>query len=118
MVRSGLLLVVLMSAVMMGVQAAAAEIKIATAGPMSGDHSWAGEQYQRGAGMAVADLNAKGGVLGQNVELIVGDDFCDPIRRWRSPANWSAMAWSLSPGICARTPRSRPRRSTKRQTSL
>ena len=28
--------------------------------------------------MAVADLNAKGGVLGQNVELIVGDDFCDP----------------------------------------
>jgi branched-chain amino acid transport system substrate-binding protein len=78
MVRSGLLLVVLMSAVMMGVQAAAAEIKIATAGPMSGDHSWAGEQYQRGAGMAVADLNAKGGVLGQNVELIVGDDFCDP----------------------------------------
>ena len=38
--------------------------------------------------MAVADLNAKGGVLGQNVELIVGDDFCDPIRRWRSPASW------------------------------
>ena len=28
--------------------------------------------------LAVADLNAKGGVLDQNVELIVGDDFCDP----------------------------------------
>ncbi len=25
----------------------------------------------------MADLNAKGGVLGQRVELIVGDDFCD-----------------------------------------
>ena len=33
---------------------------------------------QRGAEMAVEDLNAKGGVLGQRVELIVGDDFCDP----------------------------------------
>ena len=28
--------------------------------------------------LAVEDLNAKGGVLGQSVELIVGDDFCDP----------------------------------------
>ena len=30
-----------------------------------------------GAEMAVADLNATGGVLGQSVELIIGDDFCD-----------------------------------------
>jgi branched-chain amino acid transport system substrate-binding protein len=56
---------------------AGAEIRIGVAGPMSGPQSWGGEQFQRGAGMAVADLNAKGGVLGQNVELIVGDDFCD-----------------------------------------
>jgi branched-chain amino acid transport system substrate-binding protein len=28
--------------------------------------------------MAVEDLNAQGGVLGQKVELVVGDDFCDP----------------------------------------
>jgi branched-chain amino acid transport system substrate-binding protein len=55
-----------------------AEILIATASPMAGAHSWAGEQFERGAGMAVADLNAKGGVLGQKGELIVGDDFCDP----------------------------------------
>jgi branched-chain amino acid transport system substrate-binding protein len=61
-----------------GISAVQAEILIATAGPMSGDHSWAGEQYERGAGMAVADLNARGGVLGQSVKLIVGDDFCDP----------------------------------------
>ena len=59
-------------------RAAEAEIRIATASPMSGDHSWAGEQYERGAGMAVADLNARGGVLGQKIKLIVGDDFCDP----------------------------------------
>ncbi|MCE3250585.1 MAG: putative amino acid transporter, substrate-binding protein [Geminicoccaceae bacterium] len=45
---------------------------------MTGIYAWAGERYQRGAGLAVADLNARGGVLGQTVELIVGDDFCDP----------------------------------------
>ncbi|HEX3210233.1 MAG TPA: branched-chain amino acid ABC transporter substrate-binding protein [Geminicoccaceae bacterium] len=55
-----------------------AEIRIGVAGPMTGAYAWFGEQYQRGAGLAVADLNAKGGVLGQSVELIVGDDFCDP----------------------------------------
>ena len=44
---------------------------------MTGVYAWFGEQYQRGTGMAVEDLNAKGGVLGQRVELIVGDDFCD-----------------------------------------
>jgi branched-chain amino acid transport system substrate-binding protein len=62
----------------LGVRAAAAEIRIAVAGPMTGPMAWGGEQFERGARMAVADLNAKGGVLGQNVELIVGDDFCDP----------------------------------------
>ncbi|MGH6918411.1 MAG: branched-chain amino acid ABC transporter substrate-binding protein [Geminicoccaceae bacterium] len=56
---------------------ARAEILIATAGPMTGVYAWAGERYQRGTEMAVDDLNAKGGVLGQRVELIVGDDFCD-----------------------------------------
>ena len=33
---------------------------------------------ERGAALAVADLNAAGGVLGQQVELITVDDFCDP----------------------------------------
>ena len=40
--------------------------------------AWFGEQFLRAAELAVADLNATGGVLGQSVELIVGDDFCDP----------------------------------------
>jgi branched-chain amino acid transport system substrate-binding protein len=59
-------------------RAAGAEILIATAGPMTGAYAWAGERYQRGAGIAVENLNANGGVLDQRVELIVGDDFCDP----------------------------------------
>jgi branched-chain amino acid transport system substrate-binding protein len=56
---------------------AAAEILIATAAPISGRYAWMGEQYKRGAEMAVADLNAAGGVLGQNVRLVIGDDGCD-----------------------------------------
>jgi branched-chain amino acid transport system substrate-binding protein len=77
MVRWGLLVAGVVSAALWG-PAAEAEIRIATAGPMTGIYAWAGERYQRGAGLAVADLNARGGVLGQTVELIVGDDFCDP----------------------------------------
>ena len=57
---------------------AAAEVLIGVAGPMTGTNAWFGEQLQRGAEMAVADLNAAGGVLGQQVQLITADDFCDP----------------------------------------
>jgi branched-chain amino acid transport system substrate-binding protein len=56
---------------------ARADILVATAGPMSGQYAWFGEQMQRGAELAVADLNAAGGVLGEKVKLIVGDDACD-----------------------------------------
>ena len=57
---------------------AGAEIMIGAAGPITGPLAWIGEQMQRGAEMAVADINAAGGVLGQQVRLITADDFCDP----------------------------------------
>jgi branched-chain amino acid transport system substrate-binding protein len=57
---------------------ARSDILIGVASPMTGPQSWGGEQFERAAEMAVADLNAKGGVLGHSVELIIGDDFCDP----------------------------------------
>ena len=57
---------------------AKAEIAIATAGPMTGQYASFGEQMRRGAEMAVSDLNASGGVLGQKLRLEVGDDACDP----------------------------------------
>ncbi|RLA36664.1 MAG: branched-chain amino acid ABC transporter substrate-binding protein [Gammaproteobacteria bacterium] len=58
--------------------AANAEITIAVAGPMTGQYASFGEQMQRGAEMAVADINAAGGVLGQKLKLAIGDDACDP----------------------------------------
>jgi branched-chain amino acid transport system substrate-binding protein len=55
-----------------------AEILIGVAGPMTGSQAWFGEQFERGVAMAAADLNAKRSVLGQEVEFLVADDFCDP----------------------------------------
>ena len=55
---------------------ARAEILIGVAGPITGQYVWTGEEQRRGAEMAVADINAKGGVLGETVRLIVGDDGC------------------------------------------
>lgn len=57
---------------------ASADVKIAVHGPITGQYASFGEQMKRGAEMAVADLNAKGGVNGQKIQLIVGDDQCDP----------------------------------------
>ena len=78
MVRRRSLAIAIVFAAALCARAVGAEILIATAGPMTGPIAWFGEQYQRAAGLAVADLNARGGVLGESVRLIVGDDFCDP----------------------------------------
>ena len=56
----------------------AAEILVGYAGPLTGDMELAGEQMQNGVELAVAELNAAGGVLGQNVVLGLADDHCDP----------------------------------------
>jgi branched-chain amino acid transport system substrate-binding protein len=61
-----------------GAGSAMADILIAVAGPMTGQYASFGEQMKRGAELAVKDINAKGGVLGQKLALTVGDDACDP----------------------------------------
>ncbi len=55
-----------------------AQIKIGVAGPMTGQYATFGQQMKGGAEQAVEDINAAGGVLGQKLELFVGDDACDP----------------------------------------
>lgn len=57
---------------------ARAEVLIGVAGPMTGKDEWYGEQMQRGVDLALTDINAAGGLLGQQVRAIVVDDFCDP----------------------------------------
>src|ERR1041385_8980477 len=58
--------------------AAAQDISIGVAGPMTGQYASFGTQLKNGAEAAVADLNAAGGVLGKKLKLEVGDDACDP----------------------------------------
>ena len=57
---------------------ARADIQIATAGPITGSNATFGAQLREGAEQAVADINARGGVLGQKLVLNIGDDACDP----------------------------------------
>jgi branched-chain amino acid transport system substrate-binding protein len=76
MCRLALVAVVMFAAALGG--PARANILIGVAGPLTGKEAWFGEQMERGAARAVADLNAAGGVLGEPVELIAVDDFCDP----------------------------------------
>ena len=66
------------TALLIGAGAAKADITIAVVGPMTGQYASFGAQMKAGAEQAVADINAKGGVLGQKVQLLVGDDACDP----------------------------------------
>ena len=57
---------------------ARAEVRIGVAGPHTGPSAAIGEQYWRGASQAAADINAAGGINGQQVALIKGDDACEP----------------------------------------
>src|SRR5215472_6798206 len=56
----------------------AQDLTIAVAGPMTGTESAFGRQMKNGAEMAVADINAAGGLLGKKLVLNIEDDACDP----------------------------------------
>jgi branched-chain amino acid transport system substrate-binding protein len=51
---------------------------IAIVGPITGQYASFGAQMKNGGDMAVADINAAGGVLGKKLDLSTGDDACDP----------------------------------------
>jgi branched-chain amino acid transport system substrate-binding protein len=61
-----------------GTALAQGDIQIATVGPMTGQYASFGQQMKAGAEMAVADINAKGGVNGKKLVLTIEDDACDP----------------------------------------
>ncbi len=78
MLRRSLLAATACFALALGAGAAHAQIRIATAGPQTGQYAAFGQQMTEGAKQAVADINKAGGVLGQQLVLEVGDDACDP----------------------------------------
>ncbi len=55
-----------------------ADLLVGVGGPITGPNAAFGAQLQKGAEMAVKDINAAGGVNGEQISLSVGDDVSDP----------------------------------------
>jgi branched-chain amino acid transport system substrate-binding protein len=55
-------------------------IKLGLVAAMSGQSAKAGEAIVRGLSLAVDEINAKGGVLGKKIELLVRDDESNPAK--------------------------------------
>jgi branched-chain amino acid transport system substrate-binding protein len=73
-----LALVFILSSALAGCQQQAQPIKIGLQGPMTGDYAYEGKGFTNAVQMLVEQTNAKGGILGRKVELIVEDDAGDP----------------------------------------
>jgi branched-chain amino acid transport system substrate-binding protein len=76
--RFGIAVIICAFFILPGIGMAADTIKIGVAGPHSGDLASYGIPTVKAAELVVKDVNAKGGVLGKKVELIVEDDVCKP----------------------------------------
>src|SRR6266849_1617419 len=57
---------------------AAAQVKLAVGGPITGPSAATGAQMKNGVDQAAADINATGGILGQKITVSYGDDVSDP----------------------------------------
>ncbi|QND57257.1 MULTISPECIES: branched-chain amino acid ABC transporter substrate-binding protein [Mesorhizobium] len=55
-----------------------ADVMFGVAGPITGPNAAFGAQLQKGAEAAVAEINAKGGINGEQIKLEIGDDVSDP----------------------------------------
>ncbi|TVT83852.1 branched-chain amino acid ABC transporter substrate-binding protein [Pseudomonas sp. H3(2019)] len=55
-----------------------ADVKLGVAGPMTGPSASFGLQYMKGAQAAADAINAKGGINGEKIVLVQGDDACEP----------------------------------------
>jgi branched-chain amino acid transport system substrate-binding protein len=82
----GALLITLLASLALASCGGEQKLKIGVAGPLTGKDAVFGAQLKHGVEQAIADLNAAGGLNGQQVELVVGDDAGDP-RQGRSVAN-------------------------------
>jgi branched-chain amino acid transport system substrate-binding protein len=55
-----------------------AQVKLAVAGPITGPSATFGAMLKNGVEQAVEDINASGGILGQRLQLSLGDDVSRP----------------------------------------
>ncbi|MGB5984541.1 MAG: branched-chain amino acid ABC transporter substrate-binding protein [Desulfobacterales bacterium] len=74
----GFILVVIAALFLVAPAGAQDVIKLGVAGPHSGDLASYGIPTVKAAELVVKEINAQGGVLGKQVELIIEDDVCKP----------------------------------------
>lgn len=74
------------TAILAASSGAHAQIKIGIGAPITGPNASFGAQIANGAEQAIADINAAGGILGQKIVVVKGDDVSDP-RQGVSVAN-------------------------------
>jgi branched-chain amino acid transport system substrate-binding protein len=55
-----------------------ADILVGVGGPLTGPNAAFGAQLQKGAEQAAADINAAGGINGEKIKIVLGDDVSDP----------------------------------------
>ena len=67
-----------MSLSLLAAGAAQAQVKLAVAGPVTGANAAFGAQLTQGVQQAAEDINKAGGILGQKIEVEIGDDVSDP----------------------------------------
>jgi hypothetical protein len=94
-----------------------AEVRIGLSVPRTGTYGWIGTYAEEGARIALADLNAKGGALGEPIGTITVDDYVQPTRP--SPRRESSSrpgSWRCS-GTRARAPLSQRQGSMPRPAS-
>jgi branched-chain amino acid transport system substrate-binding protein len=81
--KRGLVLMLLIGCLMYvpsGPAFAADTIKIGLIGPMSGPGAFYGASMKEAADLAVDEVNAKGGIKGKKVQLIIEDDESTPVK--------------------------------------
>ena len=67
---------------MLGSLSVKADITVASAGPMSGQYASFGAQLKAGAEMWAKDTNAKGGINGEKVKLVIGMTLAILNKQW------------------------------------
>ena len=67
---------------------AAGAVKLAVAGPLTGDQGAFGQEIKNGALIAVDEWNAKGGVLGKKIEIVWATTSMTQSKLLRSPISF------------------------------
>jgi branched-chain amino acid transport system substrate-binding protein len=77
MMNFGALFSSVLALVLAGTAPGVSETLLGLGAPLTGSYAWNGGATKEAFRLAVADLNAQGGVLGQMLQVVEADDYCD-----------------------------------------